>query len=261
MKRTFIFLIIVIPFFSSCITIKHSSQRITETRSIVNSNCRISLTGSVCINFLGIIKTDFIPASIKVEFDDKLLYIDPLIIDDTTKADFIFITHNHLDHFSISDINKLLKNESIIIGPKDVTKKFKNYTTNTVSIGDTIVFDRISYEVVESYNLNSSLHKKGSNFVGYVISLDTTRIYIAGDTDFIPEMGNLKNITVAIVPIGESITAMNPQSAANAVNLIKPKIVIPVHYRLGRNREQDFLKLVDKNIEVKLINNYKDNND
>jgi L-ascorbate metabolism protein UlaG (beta-lactamase superfamily) len=220
------------------------------------TNCRISLTGAVYMNIFGLIKIDFQPASIKVEFDDKFLYIDPFVTDDSTKADYIFITHNHLDHFSMSDINKLLKRESIVIGPKSVTKKFKDYETKTVSIGDTVNLDRIRYEVVESYNFKSNMHKKGSKYVGYVISIDTTRIYVAGDTDFIPEMGDLKNISVAIVPIGEGKTAMNPQSAANAINLIKPKIVIPVHYELGKNREQDFLKHVDKDIKVKFIDDF-----
>ncbi|MCK5029767.1 MAG: MBL fold metallo-hydrolase [Bacteroidales bacterium] len=255
MKKSNIILILIIAglMFQSCITIKHSSLRMPNPESIEVENCKISSTGAVYLNLFGIIKSDLMPAGIKVELDSITLYIDPLVVDDTIKADYIFITHNHLDHFSKADIDKLIKPETILIGPKTITKKYKNNNTKTVSIGEKKSFGKIKYEVVESYNIKSKLHKKGSKYVGYVISCDTTRIYIAGDTDFIPEMKELENITVAIIPIGEGKTAMNPQSAANAANLINPEIVIPIHYELGQNREKDFLELVDKNIEVKFF--------
>lgn len=235
----------------SCITIKQSSLRVPNSEKIEIGNCKISSSGAIYMNIFGIIKTDFIPASTKIEFRDLTLYTDPLVIDDTSKADYIFITHNHPDHFSKSMIDQLTIPETIIIGPKTVTKKLKHYNTKTISIGDKVDFGDIKCEVVESYNLNSSMHKKGSNFVGYLISCDTINIYVAGDTDFIPEMKELKDITVAIIPIGEGKTAMNPQTAAEAVNLIKPKVVIPIHYELEQNREKEFLELVNEGIEVK----------
>lgn len=68
--------------------------------------------------------------------------------------------------------------------------------------------------------------------VGYVITCDKIRIYHAGDTDFIPEMNKLKDITFALVPLGEGNTAMNPETAARAVNVIQPEFAGPMHYEL-----------------------------
>jgi L-ascorbate metabolism protein UlaG (beta-lactamase superfamily) len=181
------------------------------------------------------------------------LYIDPLVVNDTDKADYIFITHNHLDHFSKTDIEKLSKPETIFLSPETVSKKIKDHFVETVQIGDTIYLDKIRCEIVESYNVKAPMHKKGNDNVGYIISYDSTRIYVAGDTDLIPEMEKLKNITVAIIPIGTGKTAMNPQVAAKAANMIHPKIVIPIHYKLGQNSEKEFSDLVEKTIDVQFF--------
>ncbi len=78
------------------------------------------------MNIFGIYKMDFMSAGIRINFNDKVIFIDPLLIDDNKKADYIFISHNHLDHFSKKDIKKLTKQETIIIGPETVAKKLKN---------------------------------------------------------------------------------------------------------------------------------------
>lgn len=253
MRQLIILIVATSIIFHSCITIKESALRSSTSESLELANCEISLTGAVYMNILGIIKTNFIPAGVEIKVEDKMVYIDPVIVDDNQKADYIFITHCHADHFSKSDIQKLIKHETIIIGPKTVTKKIKNSEIKTAIIGDTIDFGTIKCEVVESYNINSKIHSQGSKYIGYIISCDTTRIYIAGDTDLIPEMKEFEDITVAILPIGEGKTAMNPQSAAKAANLIKPKIVIPVHYELEQNRENEFIELVDRDIKVEML--------
>jgi L-ascorbate metabolism protein UlaG (beta-lactamase superfamily) len=259
MKKTCLIILIIGILFQSCIKIVQSSYRIPNPKCIETGNCKISSTGAVYLKMFGIIKTDFVSAGIKIEFDSLLIYIDPLDVDDTVKADYIFITHNHLDHFSKTDIKKLTKPETIFVGPgtisKNISKNFRNNILKTVVPGDYIDFGKIKCEVAFSYNLNSKMHKKGNDNVGYIISCDSTRIYIAGDTDFIPEMKELKNITVAIIPIGTGKTAMNPHEAAKAANLIHPKIVIPIHYKLRQNQEKEFTELVDKNIEVNFFPN------
>jgi L-ascorbate metabolism protein UlaG (beta-lactamase superfamily) len=253
MKKTYFIILIVGLMLQSCFTIKQSSLRIPNPESFKVDSCKISSTGAVYFNIPGIMKADFVSAGIKIEFDNLLLYIDPLVVDDTLKADYIFITHNHLDHFSKADYTKLTKPETIFIGPKTLSKKLKNHHLKTVMVGDAVDLGKVKYEVVDSYNLNSKLHKKGSDNVGYVLSLGDTRVYIAGDTDFIPEMEKLKNISVAIIPIGTGKTAMTPQAAAQAANLIQPRMVIPIHYKLRKNQEKEFKVLVDKNIEVKFF--------
>jgi L-ascorbate metabolism protein UlaG (beta-lactamase superfamily) len=253
MKKASLILLIAGMMFQSCIKIIPSSFRMPNPPVIEAGKCKISSTGAVYLNMFGIIKTDFVTAGIKIEYDSLIIYVDPLNVDDTVKADIIFITHPHPDHFSKTDIKKLSKPETMLAGPESVTKKIKNQFAETVRIGDKIDFLKVQCEVVESYNIKAPMHKKGNNNVGYILSFDSTRIYIAGDTDFIPEMEKLKNITVAIIPIGTGKTAMNPQAAAKAANLIHPGMVIPVHYELGKNKEKEFKELVDKSIEVRFF--------
>jgi L-ascorbate metabolism protein UlaG (beta-lactamase superfamily) len=244
--------------FSSCISISKSTFREPVPKVIEVSACKISSTGAVFLKMFGFIKIDFMPASVKIDYDQIVIFCDPLVVEDTMKADYIFITHNHLDHFSKTDINKLLKPTTVIIAPKTVLKKYKHISNHAAKVGSIYNLDEIQCEVVESYNTNSNIHKKGDKCVGFVITCDTTRIYIAGDTDFIPEMKDLEEITVAIIPIGEGKTAMNPESAGQAVNLINPKIAIPVHYELNQNRENDFVKNVNNPVVIKLFHDKND---
>ena len=234
----------------SCVSFKPSTLRPAELNGLEIDRCKISSPGPVYMNLFGLIKADLLPAAVRIEFGSTVIYIDPLSFKDTIKADYIFITHNHLDHFSKPEIEKLSGPETIIIGPQSIVKGIKDREVRLVNVGETIEFDAFNCEVVEAYNLQSGMHKQGSNFVGYVFTLDQTRIYVAGDTDFIPEMRELEGIKVAIVPIGEGKTAMNPQTAAQAVNIIHPEFVIPVHYEMAQNREFEFKELVEKDIEV-----------
>jgi len=105
------------------------------------------------------------------------------------------------------------------------------------------------------------LHKKGDLFLGYMITIDSLTFYFAGDTDFIPEMKKMKNITYAFLPIGEGKTAMNPLSAAAAATVIKPRFVIPFHYETEKNSEYKFWNAMDQpNSIIFLLDNNNVNN-
>ncbi len=225
---------------SSCITIRKSSLDLADEQIIERTNVTLSSTGPVFMNILGLIKTDFVSPGVRIVSGETLIYADPVVVEETSEADIILVTHNHLDHFSRKTIYRLSGVNTLVVGPKTVTKKLKKRNTHTAQIGELITHGDIQVEVVESYNLQSSMHKKGSNFLGYVILVGEEKIYIAGDTDLIPEMKELKNISIAILPIGEGKTAMNPRTAAEAVRLIRPELVIPVHYELGKGREEEF---------------------
>ncbi|MFC2152132.1 MBL fold metallo-hydrolase [Bacteroidota bacterium] len=264
MKRKFLYILICSILSQSCsiITFTQSEKRAKVEQSIqLSDDCKLTATGSIFMNFAGIIKTDFSPASFKIEYQDKLIYLDPIVIEDTTKADYIFITHAHSDHFSMADIEKLANSKTLIIGPKPVVKKLKDYQVKVAKVGEGFSINNFQCDVIASYNIkrgffHSPLHPKSDKNVGYVLYCDSVKIYTAGDTDFIPEMSDLKNITVALVPIGVGKTAMNPVTAAEAVNVIKPLIAIPIHYELGNNEELGFRKLVDTKIEVKILTLY-----
>jgi L-ascorbate metabolism protein UlaG (beta-lactamase superfamily) len=166
---------------------------------------------------------------------NKIIYIDPYELeDDLPKADYIFITHEHFDHFSPEDIKKIQKDSTLIIATKQckgkIDGKFKY-----VEIGEEFSLDEINIEVVAAYNIDKfrepglPYHPKEEEKVGYIINIDGEKIYHAGDTDFIPEMKSIKNIDIALLPVSGKYT-MTPEEAAKATDMIQPKIAIPMHY-------------------------------
>lgn len=169
-------------------------------------------------------------ASVKIT-GQKVIYIDPFQIKDSEKADIILVTHDHYDHCSQEDIKKILKQDTVIITVADCQSKLARLERplTLVKPGDKLNVNGVVIEVVPAYNIVKRFHAKENQWVGYVVNANKKRYYHAGDTDFIPEMAQLKNIDVAFLPIGGTYT-MNPEEAAKAANAIKAKITVPIHY-------------------------------
>lgn len=243
--------------FCSCslFEMKVSPNRTKPPKEIeISPDLTISSTGAIFFNFAGMVRGNFVSAGIKINYKDLIIYIDPLLAEEKEKADFILISHDHPDHFSPEDIKKLSGDQTIIYGPESVTEKLKDYKTISVRPGDNIQNRTLKFEVVYAYNLNSRpLHKKGDNNLGYVISCGFERIYHAGDTDFIPEMKELENISVALLPIGIGKTAMNPSEAAMAAAHIMPDLVIPMHYDPDDDAEARFMENLHKELKCELL--------
>jgi L-ascorbate metabolism protein UlaG (beta-lactamase superfamily) len=255
----FICLITVLSIMScSLIKIDVSEKRNPVPQFILLDNhIEVSSTGITRIS-----KSDFFPSSFKIKENGKLIYIDPLAVSDTDKADYIFITHAHLDHFSIKDIKKIVRSETLIICPKRVAKRLSknDYKIREVKPGDFLDLDNnIKIEAIEAYNLKPAFlwlkaHPKSRQNVGYVFTIDSVRIYHAGDTDYIPEMGGMKGIGLALVPIGDDNLTMNVEDASKLINQIKPEYAVPMHYDVKERDElARFKNLVDKKIEVKVL--------
>ena len=172
-------------------------------------------------------------SSIKIS-KDKIIYIDPFRINkEYNDADYIFITHEHYDHFSIEDINKVKKEDTIIIMPESMKNKITEERYNFDNIvfvlpNNSYVLTDISFDTVYAYNVNKKFHPKENNWVGYILYLNGFSYYIAGDTDITEDNLNVK-CDVALVPVGGTYT-MTYKEAAEFVNKIKPKVVIPIHY-------------------------------
>lgn len=181
----------------------------------------------------------------------KMIYIDPYHIEKSfNDADMIFITHDHYDHYSEEDIDKVRKNNTIFIVPENLLNKLIKKGINdeniiTLDPGDAENIDEIKVEAIHSYNIDKPFHPKENNWLGYVIEIDGIRYYIAGDTDITEENKNIK-CDVAFVPVGGTYT-MNFSEAAQLVNIIKPKIAVPIHYGsiVGTKQDAtDFIKLL-----------------
>lgn len=190
----------------------------------------------------------------------QTIYIDPYNLSDNYQdADFIFITHSHYDHFSPEDILKIKKDNTKIIIPADLLTKtielgFQDTHILVVKPNESYTIDNIPFKTIPSYNTNKQFHKKEYDWVGFIIDINNLKYYIAGDTDITTE-NRLVNCDVAFVPVGGTYT-MNYQEAAELINQIKPKIVIPIHYGIivGTKQDaQDFQNLLDSDIKCQIM--------
>ncbi len=237
------------------LTIERSPIRQAPSPEFSYKGVTVTTTGIVYVNFAELEKGNLVPPGFMITDGVTVVYIDPLLVDNGPKANYIFITHPHDDHFSVEDIAKLSKEPTIIIAPVQVTQKLNNYHTRAVLPGDIHDFGLLSYETVPAYNLPKGmfkpvLHSKNAGYAGYVLTLSGVRIYHAGDTDLIPEMIGLKDIDIALLPIGIGDTAMTPRAAAEAVSIIRPDIVVPMHYDPETDALDAFRKLVPDSVRI-----------
>ena len=198
-------------------------------------------------------------SSIKIN-KEKVIYIDPFKIEkDYNDADIIFITHDHYDHYSEEDIDKIKKNDTVIIAPEELLTKLlrKGFTKDcivTVEPNKEYMVEKIKFETIPAYNINKQFHPKENGWVGYIIELNNIKYYIAGDTDITEENKKVK-CDVVFVPVGGTYT-MDFKEAANLINEIQPKIAVPIHYGsvVGTNQDAiDFSKLIHPEIECKIL--------
>jgi L-ascorbate metabolism protein UlaG (beta-lactamase superfamily) len=177
-------------------------------------------------------------ASLEISYDGKEIQVDPVGsgIQPSTdysqfpKANIILITHEHRDHFDREAIQCIRTPATSIYVNRAVYNQFNNGIV--MANGDSITYrNDIKIEAVPAYNTTEGreqFHPKGRDN-GYILTIDGFRIYIAGDTEDIPEMAAIKNIDVAFLPCNQPYT-MTPEQLANAAKTIKPKVLFPYHY-------------------------------
>ncbi|MBR7048352.1 MAG: MBL fold metallo-hydrolase [Prevotella sp.] len=176
-------------------------------------------------------------ASIRIEYDGKEIVIDPVTklgnktIDYTTmpKADYLFVTHEHFDHFDKEAIKQLTGEKTQLITNKRCADML-GYGQIMVNRQSSTLND-ITVEAVPAYNTTEGhlqFHPKGRDN-GYILTIDGLRVYIAGDTEDIPEMAEIKDIDIAFLPCNQPYT-MTPEQLIKAVRMIKPKVLFPYHY-------------------------------
>ena len=181
----------------------------------------------------------------------KIIYFDPYkITNESHDADYIFITHDHYDHYDEESINNIKKDSTKIIVPKCLESKQNNLV---VEPNKEYIIDDLSFKTIPSYNLDKPFHPRDKEYVGYLINIEEISYYIMGDTDVTKEALEVKP-DVCFVPIGGKYT-MDYEEAVNYINTINPKKVIPIHYGsiIGdislRNK---FKEKINNNIEVEI---------
>ncbi len=199
----------------------------------------------------------FTQNSIKIE-KEKIIYMDTYEMqEEKHDADIIFITHTHYDHFSLKDIEKVKKKDTVIVGPKGIEEVqkigFLKENIKIVKPNQSYEIKGIKVETVPAYNLDKKFHPKENEWVGYILNLQGAKYYIAGDTDDIEEIRNIK-CDVAFIPIGGTYT-MDAKEAATLVNVMQPKIVVPTHYGSIVGRKEDaqiFAQKLKANIQCEV---------
>ncbi len=174
------------------------------------------------------------------------------------KAKYIFITHTHYDHLDINSIKNIISKESVIIAPFDAkTALDENFANQKhfVKPYATLNIDELEIDVLPAYNINTPVHKKETDWVGFKVKKNNQTIAILGDTDLTPELQQLQNIDILFVPIGGTYT-MNAEEAATLTNKIKPNLVIPVHYNSIVGTKEDekvFISNLNKEIKYQIM--------
>ncbi len=207
--------------------------------------------GKLEITFIG-------HGTLMFKFGNKIIHIDPVSREaDYTllpKADLVLVTHEHGDHLDPEVLNLIKKENTRIILTEKCYQKIEDGIV--IENGETKTFDNIKIEAVPAYNLvhkrdsGKPFHPKGEGN-GYIVNLGDKKVYVAGDTENIPEMKSLKNIDIAFLPMNLPYT-MTPEMVADAALAFKPKILYPYHYgKTDPNKLIELLKEV-KDIEVRI---------
>lgn len=192
----------------------------------------------------------------------KVIYTDPFKVAKKDEADIVLISHDHFDHLSLEDLEKVISSGTTIVASltcKNGLKQVKAKETKFLEPGGKCTIGKVEIEAVPAYNLNKFrqpgqvFHPKADKHVGYVIQMDGTRVYYAGDTDAIPEMKNIR-CDIALLPVSGTYV-MTADEAVEAAQAINPKIAVPMHYAaiVGSEADAQAFKSKVKNCQVAIV--------
>jgi L-ascorbate metabolism protein UlaG (beta-lactamase superfamily) len=207
-------------------------------------------SGNLIITFIG-------HGTLYFEYNNTVIHIDPVSrygnYSVFPKADIILVTHHHGDHYDKEAIKMVSKGESNVILTKTCAEMHDG-KNKVLANGDNLKIGLIDILAVPAYNIENKrengdpFHPKGEGN-GYIITFSNVKVYIAGDTENIPEMAELENIDIAFLPMNLPYT-MTPEMVVNAVKSFQPKILYPYHF--GNSNTNDLLKLMENILDCEV---------
>jgi len=237
----------LILFFIMTFTFSAAAKEPFETDIIKTS------TDDLTITFIG-------HGTLMFTFGTKIIHVDPFtkVADyaNFPKADVILITHEHYDHLDLKALALVRTEKTKMVLNEACSKQVKNGII--MKNGDVQTVNGLKIEAIPAYNLihkrdnGQPFHPKGVGN-GYIITFGDKRVYVAGDTENIPEMKSLREIDCAFLPMNLPYT-MTPEMVADAAKAFRPKILYPYHF--GDTDTSKLLKLLQdqKEIEVRIRN-------
>ena len=241
MKRLFL----LISFFVVVFVFAAAAQGEFE-KDIIKTN-----SGNLEITFVG-------HGTLMFAFGGRVIHVDPWSrladYSKMPKAHIILITHHHRDHLDLKALEQIRTEKSLVVLTEKCASQVKGATV--MHNGDVKVVGGLRIEAVPAYNVvhmrseGVPFHPKGVGN-GYVITFGDKRVYVAGDTENIPEMKNLKDIDIAFLPMNLPYT-MTPEMVADASKAFKPKVLYPYHY--GKTDTSEIVTLLkdEQEIEVRI---------
>ena len=167
----------------------------------------------------------------RLEAGGLTIYFDPFkLTGQPLPADLICISHEHYDHCSPEDVAKIQGAQTVILTESQAAKKLRGQV-RTLKPGERVTVGAVTVEAVPAYNTNKKFHPQANRWLGFVVTVEGVRIYHAGDSDFIPEMREIK-ADIALLPVSGTYV-MTAEEAAQAALAIRPQVAIPMHYGAG----------------------------
>ena len=220
-------------------------------KSFFEKDCFQTSEGELEMTFIG-------HGTLMFTFQEKVIHVDPWSnladYNQLPKADIVLITHEHYDHLDLNAIELIKKEDTLVVLTELCSEKMD--TGMIMKNGDVQTLKDIIIEAVPAYNIQHKrdngqhFHPKGAGN-GYILTFGELRVYVAGDTENIPEMKDIENIDIAFLPMNLPYT-MTPEMVADAAIMVKPKILYPYHFgNTDTNRLIELLK-DQKDTEVRI---------